>query len=85
MKRLLILLMILSIFIIGCVPQEPPECVINDDCVAATCCHADSCVAKEKAPNCEGVFCSMECRPYTMDCEQGRCVCENNKCAAKIA
>ena len=84
MKKPLILLIVLSTLIIGCAPQEPPECIANADCVPATCCHAAECVSKAKAPNCEGIFCSMECRPYTMDCGQGRCACENNKCIAKI-
>jgi len=82
MKKILVLLVLLLILIVGC--QGKKECQTNADCAAATCCHADSCVAKENAPNCEGVFCSMECKPYTMDCGQGSCVCENNKCAAKI-
>ena len=83
MKKLLLLL-ILSVLIIGCADQGPVECRTNTDCAAATCCHADSCVAKEKAPNCEDILCSMECKPYTMDCGQGSCVCENNKCTAEI-
>jgi hypothetical protein len=83
MKKLIILFVLLSFLVIGCVQVEK-ECQTNNDCVAATCCHADSCIAKESAPNCEGIFCSQECKPYTMDCGQGSCVCENNKCAAKI-
>ena len=82
MKKILTLLILLLILIVGC--QGEVECRTNTDCVKATCCHADSCVAKENAPDCEGVFCSMECKPYTMDCGQGSCVCENSKCVAKI-
>ncbi len=85
MKILLIFLLIISFLLIGCADQGPVECMVNEDCVAATCCHADSCAAKENAPNCEDILCSMECRPYTMDCEQGRCVCRNHKCAAEIS
>jgi len=82
MKEILIILILLSALVAGC--QGEIECRTNNDCAAATCCHADACVAKEKAPDCEGIFCSMECRPYTMDCGQGNCICENNKCTAKI-
>ncbi|MBW2966258.1 hypothetical protein KY342_04095 [Candidatus Woesearchaeota archaeon] len=89
MKRIIIILVILLILVVGCAdkeqpPQVKPECITNADCVAATCCHASECVAKTEAPNCKEVFCSMECRPYTMDCGQGYCACENKKCVAKI-
>jgi len=83
MKKTIIFLLLASILIIGC-EQEEVECMIDSDCVAATCCHADSCIAKENAPDCEGVFCSMECIPYTMDCGQGRCICKDHKCIAEI-
>jgi len=82
MNKILLLMILLSILITGCLGEV--ECRKNNDCVAATCCHADSCVAKENAPDCEGVFCSMECKPYTMDCGQGSCICEKNKCVAHI-
>ena len=85
MKKILILLIISSFLIIGCTDQGPVECMVNEDCVAATCCHADSCAAKENAPNCEDILCSMECRPYTMDCGQGSCICRDHKCAAEIS
>jgi putative hemolysin len=26
----------------------------------------------------------MDCKPGTMDCGQGSCVCENKKCSAKM-
>jgi hypothetical protein len=60
------------------------ECQSDNDCVKASCCHATSCVAKEKAPSCSGMMCTMECKSGTMDCGQGSCVCQNNKCAAKM-
>lgn len=84
MKKLIIFLLLTSILIIGC-EQEEVECRSNADCVPATCCHASECVAKENAPNCEGIFCSQECKPYTMDCGQGSCMCENNKCTVKFS
>jgi len=85
MKKLVFVLIILTNLVIGCTPEEKPECIADADCAAATCCHASDCAAKINAPNCEGVICSMECTPYTMDCGQGRCVCENKKCIAKIS
>ena len=60
------------------------ECATDSDCVHATCCHADSCVAKENAPSCTGIMCTEECSPNTMDCNQGSCLCQKNKCIANI-
>ena len=84
MKIIIIFLILISVLVVGC-EQQQVDCMVDSDCVAATCCHADSCVAKENALDCEGSYCSMECKPYTMDCGQGSCVCENNKCAVKFA
>lgn len=59
---------------------NPVFCNIDDDCVPATCCHPDACVNKNYQPDCGGIACTMECRPNTMDCGQGRCVCIDNTC-----
>jgi hypothetical protein len=71
-----------------CVPlperPAPDECVSDSDCVPAQCCHATSCVPKAQAPNCEGTFCTMECRSGTIDCGGG-CACEGKKCVARLA
>lgn len=60
------------------------SCLIDEDCVPASCCHANSCVAKNNAPSCIGIYCTQECSPDTLDCGQGRCACINNKCSAQI-
>ena len=59
----------------------PPECKTDADCVPAQCCHATKCVPKSAAPDCEGVFCSQECRPGSIDCG-GRCICVKGRCKA---
>ena len=60
------------------------ECSIDSDCVPASCCHADSCTAKLNAPDCSGIFCTMECKPMTIDCNQGECKCIKGVCEAVI-
>lgn len=78
----------------ACTAVQPPfatlepaaasgECMADADCVPASCCHATSCVPKSKAPTCEGVFCTQECRPGTIDCGGG-CACEQNRCVARL-
>ncbi len=34
--------------------DEIEGCVVDEDCVAASCCHADSCVASAEVPICVG-------------------------------
>jgi hypothetical protein len=60
------------------------ECVTEEDCVPAECCHASECVPVYKAPDCEGIFCTAECMPGTMDCGQGHCICETGVCTAEF-
>ena len=84
--------LLLAFFIVGCsastpddtstVPNttEAKECSIDTDCVPSSCCHASSCVSKDKAPSCSDSFCTLECTPNTLDCNQGSCSCVNNKC-----
>ena len=62
-------------------PTIPIECEVDADCVKASCCHASSCVAVNEAPSCEGLFCTSECAPGTLDCG-GACYCNEGKCAA---
>jgi len=50
------------------------------NCVAASCCHADSCVWGDEAPDCSGVFCTMSCEPGTMDCGAGHCEVVEGAC-----
>jgi putative hemolysin len=52
----------------------------TEKCVPASCCHASSCVLESSAPNCSGVFCTMECRAGTMDCGAGHCGFVDGKC-----
>lgn len=74
-------IIIILFFISGCV-EEDKECVIDEDCVPATCCHPTECVPKLDAPDCSGIYCTMSCEPGTLDCGQGSCGCINNKCTA---
>jgi hypothetical protein len=60
-----------------------PDCRRDSDCVPATCCHATRCTPRAKAPACNGVMCTLDVRPGTLD--MGRCVCRNAKCIADIA
>ncbi|MCD6547720.1 MAG: hypothetical protein J7K22_04175 [Nanoarchaeota archaeon] len=81
----LLVLILFSLAVIKTMPKTTVfECYVDEDCVPAQCCHATSCVPKEKAPNCENVFCTMECRNGTMDCGKGYCKCENGFCKAVI-
>ncbi len=57
------------------------ECRVDTDCVPQECCHAPGCVPREKAPDCSGMLCTLECAPGTLDCGQGTCTCENSRCA----
>jgi hypothetical protein len=59
------------------------ECRTDEDCVPAGCCHPTSCVAAARRPVCEGVMCTMDCRPATLDCG-GACLCQAGRCAARL-
>lgn len=83
--RCLILILILGLVLInGCNVEELAECMKNEDCVPASCCHASECVPLIKAPDCKDTFCTTECVPGTLDCGQGRCVCIEGKCTAEF-
>ena len=89
MKKYFLFLVFAVVFVSGCssVPTEidlEAECSQDQDCVPASCCHATECVPTGEAPNCEGMMCTMECRPDTMDCGQGFCRCIDNKCKAVL-
>ncbi|MFW6051179.1 MAG: hypothetical protein ACODAU_08390 [Myxococcota bacterium] len=58
-------------------------CETDADCVPASCCHASACVAADDAPDCDGVFCTQECRGGTIDCGGG-CVCDEGRCTAEL-
>lgn len=53
---------------------------IGEDCVAASCCHASECVWGNKAPSCDGTFCTMSCENGTMDCGAGHCEVVDGEC-----
>jgi hypothetical protein len=68
----------LLVFLSACTTVQ--ECTVKKDCVEAECCHPTGCVARENAPECGGVMCTMDCAPNTMDCGQGYCDCVEGKC-----
>lgn len=84
--------LLLSLFLVSCAvstpddnvtvpdPTQLKECTADSDCAPISCCHANSCIQKDKAPDCSGTFCTLECAPNTLDCNQGSCSCINDKC-----
>jgi putative hemolysin len=62
-----------------CTTTDKEFCSSNSDCVPSQCCHPNSCINKNFKAVCN-VLCTQECRPGTMDCRQGKCVCNNNVC-----
>lgn len=58
------------------------SCVTDADCVPSTCCHPSSCVSISEKPDCGNIFCTQECAPGTLDCNQGYCGCVEGKCKA---
>lgn len=62
--------------------ESAAECQTASDCVQASCCHATACVPKDQAPTCDGVMCTMECQPGTLDCG-GSCGCVEGKCVGQ--
>jgi hypothetical protein len=61
------------------------RCETDADCVPSACCHSDSCVHKDLAPDCtDAPPCLPVCMPNTMDCGQGKCICQEGLCVSKI-
>ena len=52
----------------------------EEECVAASCCHATECVLESEAPNCSDTVCSLNCEPGTLDCGQARCEYVDGEC-----
>ncbi|MFH2028798.1 MAG: hypothetical protein ABIJ08_06680 [Nanoarchaeota archaeon] len=77
---------LLILFLAACQQtiQEDMQCNSDSDCVPSGCCHPNTCINIDHKPDCEGLSCTMDCKPGTMDCGQGRCVCENKACKAQI-
>jgi len=83
MKKLILIFGIfLAILIIPSVSSNRYDCTLDSDCVPEQCCHPVSCINKNYAPDCSGIFCTMECKEGTMDCGQGSCKCVEGKCKA---
>lgn len=59
--------------------QNIGECQTDEDCVAASCCHATTCISIDKKPECKGIFCTEDCSG-PLDCGTGYCGCVNGKC-----
>ena len=86
MKKVLIgVLVIFSLFLVSCspVPVEK-QCTSDTDCVAAQCCHSTDTVNKNYAPDCQGVICTQECQPETLDCGQGTIKCLAKGCTVVL-
>ncbi|MBS3148512.1 hypothetical protein J4219_06500 [Candidatus Woesearchaeota archaeon] len=70
-----------------CVAQmDPPqkECDTAVDCAPSTCCHATTCGPLFAKPSCEGVMCTMNCAPGTLDCG-GSCGCVEGRCVGVLS
>ena len=87
MKKILLVLFLLVIA--GCTSDSYNNnynsnnfCNVDEDCVAATCCHPYEAVNKKYAPNCDDSICTLSCEG-PLDCGAGRIECENNKCVIK--
>lgn len=89
MKKLLIVLISLSLLLLSScnstmiIPDEK-QCTSDDQCVAATCCHASEAVNSANAPNCQGILCTAVCEPGTLDCGQGELKCLNGGCTVVL-
>lgn len=85
--RQLLLLLFLLLLVAACTtpPAEIPaekQCAVDSDCVPAQCCHPKDAVNKNYAPNCQGLLCTQECVPNTIDCGQGEIKCVERMCTA---
>ena len=60
--------------------SDPLFCNSDSDCVPAQDCHPTSCIGLGSKTVSDGVFCTTECAPDTMDCGQGSCACVSNRC-----
>lgn len=66
-------------------PTEIPaekQCALDSDCLPAQCCHPKDTVNQNHAPNCQGLLCTQECVPNTIDCGQGEIKCMQGECKA---
>lgn len=88
-----ILLVGFLLFLTACeIPQTPKlnnpgdkkYCETNEDCMPASCCHPNDAVNKANALNCQGIMCTQECRPGTIDCNQGEVICKGKQCGVLL-
>ena len=84
----IIVLLIIFIFVVRIIMNDRGEiieiiegdlCIVDEDCVPVSCCHPESCVVKEKRPDCSDIFCSQVCSG-PLDCGVGKCGCIDHKC-----
>jgi len=78
----IVILVAVALLVYPSIKKTDGSCSQDSDCVPASCCHASSCALAQQAPACQGISCTMECSPGTLDCGQGLCRCINNKCGA---
>lgn len=83
-KELFLVLLALLVVVSGC-KQVGDECVKDEDCVVASCCHPKECVPIGQKPDCTGMMCTLNCEPGTMDCGQGSCMCVKGVCKAVLS
>ena len=84
MKRILLIITLLSaLFLISCTSAET-SCTLDADCTADACCHATGAVNKDYSPDCKGKICTLQCEPGTLDCGQGQVKCLENKCTVVL-
>jgi hypothetical protein len=57
-------------------------CNTAADCGPSECCHAKTCNAAGQRPRCDGIGCSQNVAPNTLD--MGECTCVNHRCGAMI-
>lgn len=78
-----VLIIVFCIFLVSCISKEK-KCLIDKDCVGASCCHAKEAINKTYAPDCRGQLCTMECVEGTTDCGQGEIKCVSGECKAVL-
>ena len=90
-RALIVFVLVLLVVVSGFLIKEnnrkkdiPVElfCEDNGDCIPEEACHSSNCVGLGYEESRDGIFCSQECSPGTLDCGQGSCECVKNRCGA---